>query len=57
MSINHHHMRHGNWWYSLKPQGPQPHSSRRTWQHMADHQVSVHSTFNQSKEGGLLVTY
>jgi hypothetical protein len=47
--INHHHMKHGNWWCSQMPEGPQPHNSHRTWQHTVDHSVPIHSTFIHAK--------
>lgn len=43
------HMRHENWRCSQMPQGPPPRNSHKIWQHMEDHQVPIHSTFNQQK--------
>lgn len=45
-----HHKKHGSWWCSLMPPRPQPHNSRRIWQHTAGRPVPIHNTLNQSTE-------
>lgn len=45
----HHHMKHGNWWYSHLLEDLQLRSNHKTWQHKEDRLVLVRNTYKEKR--------
>uniref|UniRef100_A0A0V0H974 Putative ovule protein n=1 Tax=Solanum chacoense TaxID=4108 RepID=A0A0V0H974_SOLCH len=45
----HHHMKHGNWWYSHLLEDLLLRSNHKTWQHKEDRLVLVRNTYKEKR--------